>query len=298
MARLVTKVLTCVVALACVAAAVLWGPELWHRYSDRLFSAEKCTATVDGMSDTLTAEQADNAALVIGIAISRGLPKRAGVVALATALQESDLRNLRVGDRDSLGLFQQRPSQGWGTEKEVLDPHHATNAFYDALVGVDGWESMDVTEAAQSVQRSGFPEAYARHELRAEVWANALWGEAGIDAISCFLEPASSESSPDLAFLGRSAEDYGGILDSRCDRSTPNLVVVVLVADPSLRDALANWSVAVASTHSVVAVSSCGREWTRDKGVWDTSQSDPYPTGCAPGEVYVVLAADQAEANA
>ena len=83
-------------------------------------------------------EQSGNAALIAAVAVQRGLPARAATIALATAYQESDLRNLEYGDRDSLGLFQQRPSQGWGTREEILDPHYAAGAFYDALVQVDG----------------------------------------------------------------------------------------------------------------------------------------------------------------
>ena len=106
------------------------------------------------------------------------MPARAATIALATAYQESDLRNLEYGDRDSLGLFQQRPSQGWGTPDQILDPYYATNAFYDALAQVDGYESMPITEAAQEVQRSGFPEAYADHEQDARVLASALTGNS------------------------------------------------------------------------------------------------------------------------
>ncbi len=112
------------------------------------------------------------------------MPARAATIALATAYQESKLYNLEGGDRDSLGLFQQRPSQGWGTEEQVLDPYYATNAFYDELAEVDGYEAMEVTDAAQEVQRSGFPEAYADHEADARVLASALTGNSAA-AFSC-----------------------------------------------------------------------------------------------------------------
>ncbi|NYI03446.1 cell wall-associated NlpC family hydrolase [Allostreptomyces psammosilenae] len=84
---------------------------------------------------------------------------------MATALQESSLRNLSYGDRDSLGLFQQRPSQGWGTAEQIQDPVYASTKFYEGLLAVDGWESMTLTQAAQAVQRSDFPDAYAKWEL-------------------------------------------------------------------------------------------------------------------------------------
>ena len=126
----------------------------------------------------LDPSQARYAGLITAIAVQRGMPARAASIALATAYQESDLRNLDGGDRDSAGLFQQRPSQGWGTLDEVRDPVHATNAFYDALAKVDGYEQLEITVAAQEVQRSGFPDAYADHEADARALASALTGNS------------------------------------------------------------------------------------------------------------------------
>lgn len=158
-------------------------------------SPDLCTAEVDGHSVTLDPEQAEHAGLIVAVAVSRGLPARAASIALATAYQESDLRNLDRGDRDSLGLFQQRPSQGWGSAEQVQDPAYATNAFYDALVEVDGYESMEITVAAQAVQRSAFPEAYADHERDARTLASALTGNSRA-GFACRLggEPDASDS--------------------------------------------------------------------------------------------------------
>lgn len=156
---------------------------------------DECHADVDGHTVVLEPSQARYAGLITAIAVERGLPARAASIALAAAYQESGLRNLRSGDRDSLGLFQQRPSQGWGTEEQVRDPVHATNAFYDALAKVAGYEQMEITEAAQQVQRSGFPDAYADHEADARTLASALSGNSAA-AFSCRLgesDPASSE---------------------------------------------------------------------------------------------------------
>jgi hypothetical protein len=143
-----------------------------------VLARDGCEATVDGATVEIDVEQAESAALIAGTAVRRGLPARAVTIALATAYQESDLRNVTHGDRDSLGLFQQRPSQGWGSTEQVQDPVYATNAFYDALVELDGYREMEVTEAAQAVQRSGFPEAYADHEADARVLASALTGNS------------------------------------------------------------------------------------------------------------------------
>jgi hypothetical protein len=147
---------------------------------------DQCTATVAGHSVVLDPSQARYAGLITAIAVERGLPARAASIALAAAYQESNLRNLRGGDRDSAGLFQQRPSQGWGSTEQVRDPVHATNAFYDALTKVDGYEELEITVAAQEVQRSGFPDAYADHEADARALASALTGNS-VRAFSCRL---------------------------------------------------------------------------------------------------------------
>src|SRR6195952_4094495 len=122
-------------------------------------------------------EQAQNAAVIAAVAEQRGLPHHAVTVAIAVAWQESRARNLDHGDRDSLGLFQQRPSQGWGAAAQVQDPVYAAGKFYDALVKVKGWQTLAVTVAGQAVQHSGLPGAYAQWEPRATALAPALTRE-------------------------------------------------------------------------------------------------------------------------
>jgi hypothetical protein len=161
--------------LAIVAVLVLVGVA-WARSADDIPEAGSCS--VDGGTVTLTAEQARNATIIAGVARDRGLPDRAVVIALATAQQESGLRNLDYGDRDSLGLFQQRPSQGWGTPEQVQDPLYAAGIFYDRLLTVPGWETGRLTEVAQAVQLSGFPEAYQKHEAMAQELTAALTANA------------------------------------------------------------------------------------------------------------------------
>ncbi|WP_434551554.1 peptidoglycan DD-metalloendopeptidase family protein [Microlunatus sp. Y2014] len=118
----------------------------------------------------------DNAATIIRVGQQRGIPARGWLVALVTALQESALRNLAHGDRDSLGLFQQRPSMGWGAPQQLLDPVYATNRFYDSLVDVHGWDRMTLAQAAQAVQRSGHPGAYAKWEATAAALVGTIAG--------------------------------------------------------------------------------------------------------------------------
>jgi hypothetical protein len=154
--------------VAAVLVALAWDTET----RDVPLATAECT--LPDTSVTLTKEQVQNARTIAAVAQERGLPERAVVIALATAQQESRLRNLDYGDRDSLGLFQQRPSQGWGTEAQVQDPVYAAGKFYDGLVEVPGWETGRLTETAQSVQRSGFPEAYQQWQPMAEAWATAI----------------------------------------------------------------------------------------------------------------------------
>ncbi|MEU9829864.1 hypothetical protein [Micromonospora chersina] len=120
---------------------------------------------------TLNDEQTANAKAIIAATKKAGLPERAAVVSIATSLQESKLENLgHLGDRndhDSLGLFQQRPSSGWGTPEQITDPEYSTLAFLKGLKQVDGWQDMPLTEAAQTVQVSAYPDAYAQWEQQA-----------------------------------------------------------------------------------------------------------------------------------
>ena len=141
--------------------------------------------TVASVSVPLTDEMRANARIVIDLGRALGVPEQGIVIALAAAAQESGLRNLHHGDQDSLGLFQQRPSEGWGTPEEVLDPVRATTAFYggaanpnhgrtSGLLDIVGWEAMSVTQAAQAVQLSAHPDHYAKWEVSARAWLSEL----------------------------------------------------------------------------------------------------------------------------
>ncbi len=191
---IVRRTAAVVVPLALVVGGVWYGIA-HHSSSSKDDTAGLCTTEVKGLSVVLTATQARNASLISAIAVHRGMPAHAATIALAAALQESKLYNLRGGDRDSLGLFQQRPSQGWGTPREILDPVHATNAFYDALDRVPGYASMPVTVAAQRVQRSAYPAAYAVYEPDARALASALTGFSPA-SFACHLKPSSRTPAP------------------------------------------------------------------------------------------------------
>ncbi|MGR8008463.1 heavy metal transporter [Streptomyces hypolithicus] len=165
------------------------------------------SAEGDGETYEISPEQAVNAATISAVGTSRGLPERAVTIALATALQESALRNITHGDRDSLGLFQQRPSQGWGTEKQILDPGYSATKFYERLEKVPGYSRLPLTVAAQRVQRSGFPQAYAKHEPDAALLAAALTGRAAA-SLTC-AAPRGAESGKPADVRAALARDFG-----------------------------------------------------------------------------------------
>ena len=243
----------------------------------------------DGASYEFTPEQAVNAATITAVGTARGLPERAVTIALATALQESALRNIKHGDRDSLGLFQQRPSQGWGTPKEIMDPTYSAGEFYDHLVKVPGYTRLPLTVAAQRVQRSGFPQAYAKHEPDAALLAAALTGQSAA-TLTCEGRPAATRASgPDgvraalVRDFGRDVlEPAGAEVNGGASTATPTpspstadgtggrTVTLPVAADTpsgtgrSLDQRgwqLAHWAVANASELHIARVTYAGREW-------------------------------------
>lgn len=142
-------------------------------------------AAPSGAGRGLDAEQSANAARIIAIGRSLGVPDRGIAIALATAMQESWLRNLPHGDRDSLGLFQQRPRAGWGSPAQVRDadrairvffggPHDPNGARTRGLLDIPGWQRMGFAQAAQAVQNSAYPDRYAQWERPAYAWLAAL----------------------------------------------------------------------------------------------------------------------------
>ena len=134
-----------------------------------------------------SSKQVDNAAIIVDTG-QKLVPARGWVIAVATAMTESRLTNLgNLGprnDHDSLGLFQQRPSKGWGQPAQLKDPVYASTAFYTALKRVRGWETLPLTVAAQKVQKSAYPDRYAEHETEAEQLVAAVTGKATITDIA------------------------------------------------------------------------------------------------------------------
>lgn len=222
---------------------------------------EGCTAVVQQHEVLLDTEQAENAALIAAIGVHRNLPARAVSIALATAYQESKMVNIEHGDRDSLGLFQQRPSQGWGTESEILDPVHATNAFYDALVKIDGYESMRITEAAQKVQHSAFPEAYEDHAEDGRALASALTGWSH-HAFTCVVRHGDGDVPGTVATVRQEVANLFGLTGARSGRRGLDLTIGGRAPAELRRGwAIASYLVAQANRLGIGEVRYDGKVW-------------------------------------
>ncbi|MGY5885857.1 hypothetical protein [Modestobacter lacusdianchii] len=250
-----------------LVAALLAAVALSWR-DDEVTPSVLAGCTVPGSGVTVTTEQAASAATIAAVARSRGLPQRATVIALATAQQESRLRNLDHGDRDSLGLFQQRPSQGWGTEAQVQDPVYSAGKFFDGLVEVPGWETGRLTEVAQAVQRSGFPEAYQQWEPMASALAGALAAtEAG--ALACGYPPgATGDPAARTAALTEAARREAGAPTTETDGT-------VTIAGAGWPEA--TWAVAHAERFGLSRVAMDGWLWTPDGGWVNTPSAFELP---------------------
>jgi hypothetical protein len=232
---------------------------------------QQCIVNADGKA-TLEPEQMANAATIAAVGIRRGLPTRAVVVALATAMQESKLHNLAGGDRDSIGLFQQRPSQNWGTPQEVADPRYAAGAFYSALVRIKGWQDRPVAEAAQAVQRSADGSAYQQWADEAQILATALSGDV-TGAVACTItdQPAQRGQAAVGSLVQSVAADWGQ-LDTVTDASLPGLELTVNQSRDGWQ--FAHWLVAHAVDQNIKSVRFGDEEWTAKDGTWSKSSRD------------------------
>ncbi|WP_277209002.1 hypothetical protein [Isoptericola croceus] len=272
-----------VVAILAVGALAVGGV-LWFlsaREPDLI--RERCAADLDGTSWYLTPVQAQNAALIVGTSIQRGLPARAGTIGVATALQESSLVNIEYGDRDSLGLFQQRPSQGWGTPAEIMDPEYSTNAFYAGLEQVDGWHDLDVTVAAQAVQRSAFPDAYAQHETRSRAWASSLTGHSPA-SVTCELFGLTTDDDEPVELSERLSRDLGLPAEAVSAVGPVWSIDATALDDEDAEQstwAVAHWAVATAKGTAAVEVRTGDQVWTRDDAAWAPldEEADAPPSG-------------------
>ncbi|MFC4032611.1 heavy metal transporter [Streptomyces polygonati] len=300
--------LTFVTVLLLLLAAV--GYLAYHFRYQKGPAEAGCTVTSSGDEMSLSVTQAGNAATIAAVATARGLPERALTIALATSLQESRLENLDHGDRDSLGLFQQRPSQGWGTSRQILDPVYSANVFFDSLVKIKGYTRLPLTVAAQRVQKSGYPQAYAKQEADATLLSAALSGhDAG--ALSCTTGADTPDSAGgrfgDTAVVAaRLTREFGAEVKPRTVGGQPHTVSVPSAPAGGAAQGdgvrrgweLAQWAVAHAHDLKVRQVSFGGMNWQAaqsGKG-WQkqrppAGQTDPAKVAApASGQVLITVA--------
>lgn len=271
----------------------LGGYAVVHHESGRTSPPHCTVADPDGeRTFTLDLEQAASAATIGAVGSARQLPERAVAVALATAMQESSLRNIDYGDRDSLGLFQQRPSMGWGTEEEIMDPVYAAGKFYEELVELPDYLSMPLTEAAQAVQRSAYPDAYAQHEPEAALLAAALTGRRPA-ALSCTTraEPAPGEPAEVQRRLVR---EFGDAVAPTSDGA--ELTVRVPTAEGGRQGwELAHWSVAHSAELGIARIAYGHLVWEAERGHegWrEAAAGDPPESETAAGTPASTATAD------
>lgn len=228
-----------VLVTALATAALVLGGMYWLT-NRTIEDVGYCRVEVGETVTEIDVEQATWAALMAKIGHQRDLPPRATTIAIATAYQESKMRNIDYGDRDSVGLFQQRPSQGWGSVEQIMDPTYSINRFYDALSRVPGYENMEITVAAQTVQRSGYPDAYAQHEANARALASALRGHSPA-SFACAIEPTTGSAKKAVADI----TSTWGDLPTETDGDN----TIVWINKPKRDAAARGWAVA----HTLVA---------------------------------------------
>jgi hypothetical protein len=280
-----TRIILISVAVIAVLAGVgvYVGTRLFNSALPPLLRSPYCTAAAGTGTVTLNINQMADAATIAAVGIRKGVPPRAVEVALATSLQESKLENLTGGDRDSIGLFQQRPSQGWGTAAQIADPRYAASKFYGALTHVKGWQSMSITEAAQAVQRSAHPDAYTKWTVEASTLSTALLGDAS-HAVDCYVgnTPAARGSAALGALTTDLKGDWGSLLD-RLPDSVPDTLSLG-VTDVQSGWQYAHWLVAHAQDSGIMRVRFGSQQWTAKSGDWSTAGD---PEGAAPGETVI-----------
>jgi hypothetical protein len=266
-----TRAIGCLVIVFVLLIAAGVGAFWWLRsrnLTEPVPGQQRCVATANNKSAVVDLEQAHFASIIAGVSVRRGLSPRAASIALATAYQETGIRNLTYGDRDSVGLFQQRPSQGWGTKQQLMDPSYAAGRFYDALVKIKNWETDDINNVAQKVQRSGYPEAYNDHEADARVLASALTGQSPA-GFSCL---DRTGAAGDVKELRRSLQRTFGNLDDSADGS----VITIRARGDRRAWAYAHYAVANASLYGVTTVKIESQSWqTQDFNIPDWQEASP-----------------------
>jgi hypothetical protein len=257
--------------IAAVLAGIAYGGyTLYQRFVVQVLTIPGCQAGTGDNAIALDFGQAADAATIAGVTVRDHLPSRALTIAYATAWQESKLENLTYGDRDSVGIFQQRPSEGWGSTAELEDPAYATQAFLKALVKVSNYQTIPVYEAAQDVQQSAYGYAYQQYAQTGQLMAADYTAPHGV---TCWYSPAAQAAaqnvSPTLNLTDAATEldhvfgvpgEDGSVLTGVHRISSGSADEIS--ATPAAGWTVANWLVANASSYGITQVSYAGYRWT------------------------------------
>ncbi len=255
--------LTAVIILSAVVLAI-GGYAVFLRI-EPLLVANDCQAGTGRSAVSLDPQQAAIAATIAGVAQRQVMPSRAVTVAYAAAMQESHLHNLPYGDRDSVGVFQQRPSQGWGPARKLRDPVYATTKFFRALSAIRGYQRMPVYRAAQAVQHSADGYAYAQYQRLAATLTDAFTGRAP-HAVWCW-PGASGHRTPELAAARQQlVTTFGQLRVARTASATDPPTLRVTARRPALGWAVAAWLVTHAARYQLGVVRFDGFEWRASSG--------------------------------
>jgi len=295
-------------SLLVVLAGVGWLADLgWNAiFKKHVTVTTECLAIGPAEVYSMQPDQLLNASKIADVAMRRNLPQRALIIAIATAQQESKLQNLNYGDADSVGLFQQRPSQGWGTKTQILDPAYAAGKFFDALLKVPNWQELPVTKAASDVQKNAYPDAYKDWEPRATALTGALTGttsgqltcrllHSGVLAAAASTSPSAAPVAAADLLAGSTSAVVNG-LQHDLDINHPSVVPVdskrTTITLSGLGDigsgddaaakhrtgTVAAWAIAHAAADGITSVVVGDQEWRPDRAGWHAA-TNPAPTG-------------------
>jgi hypothetical protein len=259
-----------IVILGLLAFGAFAAYNAYQRYVTRLLTVPGCQAGTGANAIGLDFGQTADAAIIAGVAARDRLPREALTVAYATAWQESKLENLPYGDLDSVGIFQQRPSEGWGSATKLEDPAYAAAAFFKALVKIPGYAKLPVDVAAQDVQRSADGAAYQQYAQSGAALAADL--TAAPHQVTCWYDPASQAASEGVSGKLNLHGALNGLADAFGQPSAHGAVTSVSVARSGGSAVIsaargdgwtaANWLVANASSYGITQVSYGGYQWT------------------------------------
>jgi len=271
-----------------VLVLVVAGYAIYHSFRNVTAAPPPpgCRAGTGVQAIDLDPEQAAVAATIAGVAARHRLPRQAVTIALAAALQESKLHNLDYGDRDSVGIFQQRPSEGWGSATELHDPVYATTKFYAALAQVPGYAMMPVYQAAQDVQHSADGSAYQQWTDVAGQLTGYFTGKSPHD-VSCWYTPSGQAN---LAGAERQIRQTFGpagqkavVVRITTDRSAAKNAerTAVLHVQRAAAWTVASWLVAHAETYHLSEVRYAGYTWKAADGTmgWQRASNPTSPSG-------------------